>query len=193
METWLDSCTDSWGELLGVGGPRTEPQGKPDTEGGVNPSSDTWGVLLGCGGAGTHILRKLGIAGEMDSCTDPWREFLVAEVPGIDTRVESGTEGGADRRRDNRGDTEGGTDPCIDARGLLVSELAAGAAPSEVVERVAGVGIRSVWRRAPKPQRPTLVSVSVLRPGAWLSWEGALCLREHPASAADAFDRGLEN
>ena len=94
METWLDSCTDSCGELLGVGGPCTEPQGKPDTEGGVNPSSDTWGVLLGCGGA--RILRKLGIEGERDSCTDPRREFLVVEVPGTDTRVESGTEGGAD-------------------------------------------------------------------------------------------------
>ena len=75
METRLDSCPDSGGELLGVGGPCTEPKGEPDTEGEVNPSSDTGRVLLGGGGAGADILIKAGFTGEMDPCTDPLKVF----------------------------------------------------------------------------------------------------------------------
>ena len=148
---------------------------------------------MGGGGAGTDILRKPGIEGEMDPCTGPRRKLLGLRVSGTDSPGEADTEGGVGRGGEKGGEAGGGTDPCTDSGGLLVFRLEAGAAPSEVVERGSDMGIRLLRPRAPKPQRPILMSLSVIGPGLEPSREGALKLRECVTSGEDAFDGELEN
>lgn len=155
----------------------------------MTPSSDICGILRGRGG--DNILLEPGIEGEMDSGTAALRNFLGIGVPA--TRGNPGTEDGPDSWRGNLEEPEGETDPCSDTRGMVVCRLEAGTAPSELGERVADMGIWSLRRRAPKSQRPTLVSESVVRSKSVLVWADALALWEYVTSGVDAFDRELEN
>lgn len=113
--SWVDPSNDTWRVLSGVGSTWNEPREELGTEGGANPCTGRSGVLLGVRGVGgTDTLRKPGIKGWMDPCTDSRRVLLDVEGSGTDTR------------------------------GLSVSRLDLGAAPSEVLDWVAASGIQSV-------------------------------------------------